>query len=116
MIDIAKGIGQQLTIVVFDGESISPMCLLRELHSRAALSQMAIHMAREVKRGKRNHVYCCPICSYVAKGATAFLDYIVVGHYWGSFSCGRCLSFANVNAEEMRWHIGTCGQSHADCR
>ena len=61
--------------------------------------------------GRRNYVYCCPICTYVVKNATALLDHIVVGHYWGSFSCGMCLSFAAMNAEEMKRHIGTCVQS-----
>ena len=116
MIDIAKRMGRQLTIIIFDGESVSPMCLLGELHSRVALSRMAIHMAREFKMGIRNHVYCCPICSYIVKNAMAFLDHIMVGHYWGSFSCGRCLSFAAANAEEMTRHIRNCGQSHTDHR
>ena len=61
--------------------------------------------------GRHNYVYCCPICVYVVKNATALLDHIVVGHYWGSFSCGMCLSFAAMKAEEMKRHIGTCVQS-----
>ena len=43
MVEIARGMGRQLTIVVFDGESVSPTCLLGQLHSRASLLQMAIH-------------------------------------------------------------------------
>ena len=115
MVNIARSMGHQLTIIVFDGESVSPMCLLRELHSRVALSRMAIHTAREVKMGICNHVYCCPICSYVIKDATAFLDHIVVGHYWGSFSCRRCLAFAATTAKQMRGHLTSCGQSQPDC-
>ena len=115
MVDIAKGMGQQLTIIVFDGESVSAMCLLGELHSHVALSRMAIHTAREANVGICNHVYCCPICAYVVKNAMAFLDHIVVGHYWGSFSCRRCLAFAATATKEMRRHIGSCGQSHTDC-
>ena len=61
--------------------------------------------------GKHNYVYRCPICTYVVKNAMALLDHIVVGHYWGSFSCRMCLSFAAMNAEEMKRHIGTCVQS-----
>ena len=38
MVEIARGMGRQFTIVIFDGESISPTCLLRELHSHASLS------------------------------------------------------------------------------
>ena len=38
LIEIAKGLGRQLTVVVFEGESVSPSCLLGELHSCMALS------------------------------------------------------------------------------
>ena len=39
LIQIAKGLGQQLTVVVFEGESVTPKCLLSELHSCAWLSR-----------------------------------------------------------------------------
>ena len=55
---------------------------------------MVIHTDREANMGRHNYVYCCPICTYVVKNAMALLDHIVVGHYWGSFSCGMCLSYA----------------------
>ena len=38
LIEIVKGLGWQLTVVVFEGESVTPKCLLGELHSRMALS------------------------------------------------------------------------------
>ena len=38
LIQIAKGLGQQLTVVVLEGESVTPKCLLSELHSCMALS------------------------------------------------------------------------------
>ena len=38
LIKIAKGLGWQLTVVVFEGESVTPMCLLGELHLHMALS------------------------------------------------------------------------------
>ena len=38
MVGIAKRVGQQLTVIVFEGESISPVCLLKELHSHLTLS------------------------------------------------------------------------------
>ena len=38
MVEIARGMGRQFTIIVFDGESISPTCLLGELHSHTSLS------------------------------------------------------------------------------
>ena len=37
MVEIARGMGRQFTIVIFNGKSISATCLLRELHSRASL-------------------------------------------------------------------------------
>ena len=37
LIEIAKRLGRQLMVVVFEGESISPWCLLGKLHSRLAL-------------------------------------------------------------------------------
>ena len=40
MVEVAKRVGRQLTVIVFDGESISPMCLLRELHSHMRGSLM----------------------------------------------------------------------------
>ena len=33
MVEIAKRVRQQLTVIVFEGESVSPVCLLEELHS-----------------------------------------------------------------------------------
>ena len=117
MVDIARGMGCQFTIIIFNGESISPTCLLRKLHSHTSLLQMVIHTEREANMGRRNYVYCCPICEYVVKNAMALLDHIMVGHYWGSFSCGMCLSFAAMNTEEMKRHIGTCAPSQTGhCR
>ena len=116
MVEIAKRVGQQLTIVVFDSESVSPMCLLEELHSHVALSQIVIHTPEEADVGVWNHVYCCPICTYVIKNDIALLDHIIVGHYWGSFSCGKCLAFATATAAWIRRHIVGCGQSQMECR
>ena len=39
LIEIAKGLGRQLTVVVFEGESVTPTCLLGELHLHAWLSR-----------------------------------------------------------------------------
>ena len=81
-----------------------------------ALSRMAIHTPEEVEVGVWNCIYCCPICSYVIKNKIALLDHIIVGHYWGSFSCGRCLAFAAATTEQMRRHIAGCGQSQMEHR
>ena len=91
MVEIAKRVGQLLTVVVFKGESVISMCLLQELLSCLTLSHIVIHTPEEAKVGVKNHVYCCPICAYVVKNDLVFLNHIIVGHYWGSFSCGKCL-------------------------
>ena len=103
--------GRQLTVVVLEGESISPWCLLGELHSRLALSRFNIHTPEEAKMGICICMYCCPICAYVIKNDTALLDHIIIGHYWGSFSCGKCLAFAVDTAGQMKRHFILCGQS-----
>ena len=51
LIQIAKGLGRQLTVVVFEGESVTPKCLLSKLHSRMALSRYALHTSGEAKMG-----------------------------------------------------------------
>ena len=114
LVEIAKRVGWQLTVIVFDGESVSPVCLLKELHSHVALLRIAIHTPEEAEVGVRNRMYCCPICTYVIKNDIALLDHIIVGHYWGSFSCGKCLAFAVATAEQMRRHIAGCGQSQME--
>ena len=115
LIEIAKRIGRQLTVMVLEGESVSPRCLLGELHTWLALSQFEINTPKEAKVGIRIRMYCCPICAYVVKNNVALLDHIVIGNYWGSFSCGKCLSFAADTAGQMRRHFTTCGQSKTDC-
>ena len=111
LIEIAKGLGRQLTVVVFEGESVSPSCLLSELHSCMALSRFTLHMPDEARIGIKNRTYCCPICAYVINNCTTLLDHIVVGHYWGSYSCGKCLAFATHTAAGMMAHLIGCGQS-----
>ena len=106
----AQGLGRQLTVVVLEGESITPWCLLGKLHSHMALARFALHTPGEAKMGIRHRVFFCPICAYVANNPNTFLDHIVVGHYWGSFSCGVCLAFATLTAAEMKAHLCGCGQ------
>ena len=38
-IKLAKGVGRPLTVVVFEGETVTPLGLLQELHSHLTLSQ-----------------------------------------------------------------------------
>ena len=87
------------------------MCLLQELHLCLTLSHIAwsIHLTEE-KVGVKNRVYCCPICAYVVKNDLIFLNHIIVGHYWGSFSCGKCLAFMVATTQWMKMHIAGCGK------
>ena len=111
LIQIAQELGRQLTVVILEGESVTPWCLLGELHLRLALARYVLHTSGEAKMGIRHCVFFCPICMYVANNPTTFLDHIVVGHYWGSFSCSVCLAFATLTAAEMKGHLHNCGQS-----
>ena len=114
LIEIAKGLGRQLTVVVFEGESVTPKCLLSELHSCMALSWYMLHTSDEAKMGIQNRVYCCSICTYVISNPTTLLNHIVVGHYWGSYSCGKCLAFATHTVAGMMAHLIGCGQSNLE--
>ena len=69
---------------------------------------MVIHMPEEVKVGPKNHMSCCPICMYVVKNDYSFLNHIIIGHYWSSFSCGKCLEFVVSSRQEMKKHFHNC--------
>ena len=114
LVEMAKGVRWTLTAVAFEGESFLLVCLLQELHSRLTLSHIAIHTRDEARVGVRNRVYCCPICAFVAKNNIVFLNHIIVGHYWGSFSCGKCLASVAVTAQEMRRHFAGCGKPQVE--
>ena len=86
----------------------------RQIALPLALSRFTIHTPEEAKIGISICVYCCPICTYVVKNNTTFLDHIIVGHYWGSFSCGKCLAFAVDTAEQMMGHLPHCRQSDTE--
>ena len=43
MVKLAKGVGRPLTVVVFKGEWVTPLCLLQELHLCLTLSRIMIH-------------------------------------------------------------------------
>ena len=65
MVELAKGVRRPLTIIVFEGESVTPLCLLQELHSRLTLSCIMISTPEEAKVGPKNCVSCCPIYVHV---------------------------------------------------
>ena len=39
------------------------------------------------------------------KNEYAFLNHIIIGHYWSSFSCGKCLEFAVSSGQQMKKHF-----------
>ena len=110
MIELAKGVGWPLTVIVFEGESVTPMCLLQDLHLCLTLSRIMIHTPKEAKMGLTSHVSCCPICAYMVKNNYSFLNHIIIGHYRSSFACGKCLKFMAANAQQMKRHILGCGK------
>ena len=116
MIKLAKGVRQPLTVIVFKGEMVTPLGLLQELHLRLTLSHIAIHTLEEVKVGPKNHMSCCPICTYVVKNDYSFLNHIIIGHYWSSFSCRKCLKFMVSNGQQMKRHIPDCGKPKKECK
>ena len=70
MVELAKGVRLPLTVIVFKGETVTPMYLLQDLHLCLTLSHIAIHTPKEAKVGPMNHMSCCPICTYVVKAIT----------------------------------------------
>ena len=58
--------------------------------------------------GQNNRVSCCPICAYVVKNDNAFLNHIIIGHYWSNFSCGKCMEFATSSRQQMKKHFPKC--------
>ena len=61
-IEIAKRIGRQLTVVVFNGESVSPVCLLQELHSHVALMDHDPYTSRGRCGGMEPHILLPHLC------------------------------------------------------
>ena len=70
LLELAKEIGQPLTIMVFEGGTVTPLGLLQELHSRLTLSCIPIHTSEKVKMGQKNRVSCCPICACMSSKMT----------------------------------------------
>ena len=116
LLELAKELGWPLTIMVFKGGTVTPLGLLQELHSHLTLSHILIHTPEEVKMGQKNRVSCCPICMYVIKNDYAFLNHIIIGHYWSSFSCGKCLEFAASSGQQMKKHFPKCGGPKEACK
>ena len=116
MVELAKGVRRPLTVIVFKGELVTPVCLLQELHSCLTLSHIAIHTLEEEKVGPMNHMSCCPICTYIVINDHLFLNHIIIGHYWSSFSCGKHLKFVATDGQQMKRHIPGCERPQKECK
>ena len=108
LLEKAKDLGQPFTIVVFEGGNVTPLGLLQELHSQLTLSCIPIFTPDEAKLGQKTRKSCCPICTYIVKNDSTFLNHIVICHYWSSFSCGKCLKFIVSSGQQMKKHFLKC--------
>ena len=57
LLELAKELGWPLTIMVFEGGTVTLLGLLQELHSCLTLSCIPIHMPEEAKMGQKNCMY-----------------------------------------------------------
>ena len=108
LLEKAKDLGWPFTIVVLEGGNVTLLGLLQELHSQLTLSHILIFTPEEAKLGQKMRTSCCPICMYIVKNDSAFLNHIVICHYWSSLSCGKCLKFVVSSAQQMKKHILKC--------
>ena len=111
LLQIAQGLGRQLTVVVLEGESVTPKCLLSELHSRMALTRYVLHTSGKAKMGIWHHIFFCPICTYGRKQP----HHISRSHRgWpllGKFLLRCVSSFRHTHCSaEMKAHLLGCGQ------
>ena len=99
LLELAKEFGQPLMIVVFEGGTVTPLRLMQETTPMDwTLSCIPIHTPEGAKLGQKNRVSCCPICMYVVKNDYAFLNLIVICHYWSSFLLRK-------NASNLSLHL-----------
>ena len=106
--EMAKGHGQPYIIVIFEGGNMTPLGLLQELHLWFTLSCIPIFTTDEAKQGKKPCVSCCPICAYIVKNDSAFLNHIVISHYCSNFACGKCLYAIVTSDQQMKKHFLKC--------
>ena len=89
LLEKAKGHGWPYIIVIFEGGNMTMLRLLQELHLQFTLSCIPIFTSDEAKQGQKTHVLCFPICTYIMKNDSAFLNHIVISHYWSNFACRK---------------------------
>ena len=117
MIKLAKEGGCPLTVIVFEGEMVTPLGLLQELHSCLTLSlHRDPHTWRSEGGAKEPCVLLPYLCTYMVKNDYSFLNHIIVRHYWSSFSCGKCLKLVATNGQQMKRHIQTVGSPRKSTR
>ena len=63
---------------------------------------------QRLKANPKNHMSCCPICVYVVKNDSSFLNHIVVRHYWCNYACGKWVNFVVTLAQKLSMHVGVC--------
>ena len=98
---------QPYIIVVFKGGNVMLLSLLHDLHSHYILSCIPIFTPEEAKCGQP-HISCCSIFAYIIKNDSAFLNHIVIGHYWYNFMCGKCLDVVATSRQQLKKHFLKC--------
>ena len=108
LLEKARRQGQPYIIVIFEGGKMTLLGLLQELHSWYTLSRIPIFTTEEAKWGQKPHISCCPICAYIVKNDSAFLNHIVITHYWCNYACGKCLDVVATSGQQMKKHFLKC--------
>ena len=108
LLEKVKDLGQPFTIIVFEGSNVTPLGLLQELHLQLTLSHIPIFTPDKAKLGQKMRISCCPICTFIMKNDSAFLNHIVICHYWSRFSCGKCLEFIMSSGQQMKKDFLKC--------
>ena len=68
LLELAKELGQPLTIMVFEDGKVTPLGLLQELHSCLTLSHIAISTPEEVEGGTKEPCVLLPhMCVHCQK-------------------------------------------------
>ena len=82
--------------------------LLQELHLQVTLSRIPIFTSDKAKQGQKPQVSCCPICAYIVKNDSTFVNHIVISHYWSNFACGKCLNAIATSGQQMKHFLKCC--------
>ena len=108
LLERAREQGWPYIIVIFEGGNVIPLGLLQELHLWYTLSHIPTFTAEEAKWGQKPHISCCPICTYIVKIDSTFLNHIVTAHYWCNYACRKCLDVVVTSGQQMKKHFLKC--------